>query len=247
MKDELLKIAQECMTEEEVKQIVKEKFVKAFSSAVEASFRWGELEKTIKKKIIESMVPYIEKYDFSEHLPKLDVVLTEIVNSDLFVGQKTVINNFKDLMFEPDEKEVKITDLFKKWIKKCEREIDTDGLEICYDDGVSYCDVDCEMYVEILDRPSWSSIERVLVTFKNDHDESLNKEISLTAWVKSSGEMDSYKLSVSSDVCISSLAYLDEFEVYLLKLERAGTSIVIDKGYEESSIIPEAEPEATFS
>lgn len=247
MKDELLKIAQECMSEEEVNGIIKEKFIKAFSSAVEDSFRWGDLNKAIKKKVTDSMVPYIEKYDFSEHLPKLDSVLTEIVNSDLFVGNKTVIENFKELMLEPDEKEVKITDLFKKWIKKCEKEIDTDDLEICYDDGVSYCDVECEMYVEILDRPSWSSFERVLVTFKNDHDESLNKEISLTAWVKSSGEKDSYNLSVSSDVCISSLRYLDEFELYLLRLERAGTSILIDKEYEDSYITPEAEPEATFS
>lgn len=247
MKDELLKIAQECMTDEEVKQIVKEKLLKAFSSAVEDSFRWGDLNKAIKEKVKDSMVPYIEKYDFSEYLPKLDTVLTEIVNSDLFVGNKTVLKNFKDLMLEPQEKEVKITDLFKKWIKKCEKEIDTDGLEICYDDGVSYCDVDCEMHVEIIDRPSWSSFERVLVVFENEQDESLNKEISLMAWVKPNGEKEPYTLSISSDLCISSLRSLDEFEVYLLRLERAGTAILIDKEHEGSFITPEEEPEATFS
>lgn len=247
MKDELLKIAQECMTDEEVKKIIKEKLLNAFSSAIEDSFRWGDLNKAIKEKVKDSMVPYIENYDFSEYLPKLDTVLTEIVNSDLFVGNKTVLKNFKNLMLEPQEKEMKITDLFKRWIKKCEKEIDTDGLEICYDDGISYCDVDCEMYVEIIDRPSWGCFERAIVVFKNEQDERLNKEISLISFVKSSEKKEPYTISISSDVCISSLRTLDEFEIYLLKLERTGTAILIDKEYEESFITPQEEPEATFS
>ena len=39
MKDELLKIAQDVLTEEEVREIVKEKFKEAFKSAVGESFR----------------------------------------------------------------------------------------------------------------------------------------------------------------------------------------------------------------
>ena len=41
-------------------------------------------------------------------------------------------------MIEPEQKEIKVTDLFKAWKNKCERDINTDGLDIDYDDGVSY-------------------------------------------------------------------------------------------------------------
>lgn len=113
MKDELLKIAQEVLTEEEVQEIVKEKFKEAFKNAVGEAFRWGDAERALKNKITEVMVPYIEKYDFTEFLPKLDTVLTEIVNSDGCMAEKQILENFKELMLEPEQKEIKVTDLFK--------------------------------------------------------------------------------------------------------------------------------------
>ena len=96
----------------------------------------------------------------SEYLPKLDSVLTEIVNSDACMGNKTILENFRDLMIEPEQKEIKVTDLFKIWKKRCEKEIDTCGLDIDYDGGVSYSCVECEMSVEELGKPSWSSTKR---------------------------------------------------------------------------------------
>ena len=78
MKEELLKMAQECLSEEEVKEILKKKFKESIESAIESAFRWGDAEKALKKKINDVMVPYREKYDFSEYLPRLDTVLTEI-------------------------------------------------------------------------------------------------------------------------------------------------------------------------
>ena len=78
MKEELLKMAPECLSEEEVKEILKKKFKESIESAIESAFRWGKVESALKKKIDEVMVPYIEKYDFSEYLPRLDTVLTEI-------------------------------------------------------------------------------------------------------------------------------------------------------------------------
>ena len=145
MKEELLKIAQESLSSDEVKQIVKEKFHKALEDAIEGAFRWGDAKHALENKVKEVMVPYIENYDFSAYLPKLDSVLTELVNSDACMGNKQILENFKDLMTEPEQKEIKVTDLFRAWIKQCNKDIDTDDLEICYDDGVSYSCVDCEM------------------------------------------------------------------------------------------------------
>ena len=246
MKDELLKIAQESLSSDEVNQIVKEKFMQALGSAIEDVFKWGDAKGALKKKVTEVMVPYIEKYDFSAYLPKLDSVLTELVNSDTCIGNKQILENFKDLMTEPEQKEIKVTDLFKAWIKQCNKDIDTDDLEICYDDGVSYSCVDCEMRVEELDKPSWSSCQRAIITFENEHDEKLNIEIPVSKWVWDSGKEEPYTLSISNDVRISSLRRLDEFQILLLRLERAQTAIIIDNEYEEDWIYPEAEPEASF-
>ena len=163
MKEELLKIAQESLSCEEVEQIVREKFMSALGSAIEDAFRWGGVRNALEDKVKEVMVPYIERYDLSAYLPKLDSVLTELVNSDTCIGNKQILENFRDLMTEPEQKEIKVTDLFKAWIKQCNRDIDTADLEICYDDSVSYSCVDCEMRVEELDRPSWSKIGRAHV------------------------------------------------------------------------------------
>ena len=138
MKEELLNIAMQSLSDDDVKEIVKDKFKKMIEKAVDDAFRWGDAEKAIKSKVTEVMVPYIEEYDFSEYLPKLDSVLTEIVNSDACMANKTILENFRDLMIEPEQKEIKVTDLFKAWKKKCERDINTTGLDIDYDDGVSY-------------------------------------------------------------------------------------------------------------
>lgn len=247
MKEELLKIAQESLSDDEVAEIVKDKFKKALGDAVENAFRWGDAKKALEEKVKEVMVPYIEKYDFSEYLPKLDSVLTELVNSDTCLENKRILDNFKHLMTEPDVKEFKLTDLFKKWIKKCEKEIDTDDLEICYDDGVSYYPVECEMRFEEQEKPLWNSIRRAVIVFENEHDEKLNIEIPVSKWVWDSGKEEPWKLSISNDVMISSLRRLDDFQILLLRLERAGTEIVIDKEYDDGEIQPEKEPEASFS
>lgn len=247
MKEELLKIAQDSLTSDEVTEIVKEKFMKALGSAIEDAFRWGDAKKAIENKVKEVMVPYIENYDFSEYLPKLDSILVEIVNSDLCIGNKKILENFEKLMLAPDQKEIKLTDLFKAWIKQCENDIDTDGLDIDYDDGVSYQSVDCEMRFELEDKPSWSSCQRGVITFENEHDENLNIEIPVSKWIWSNCKEEPYTLSYYKDLMISSLRRLSDFEVLLLRLARAGTAIVIDKEYDDSYIQPEKQPEATFS
>lgn len=247
MKEELLKIVQESLSSDEASEIVKRKFMKALESAIEDAFRWGDAKHAIEEKVKEVMVPYIKSYDFSEYLPKLDSVLTEIVNSDFCIGNKKILENFKDLMMEPEQKEIKLTDLFKAWIKQCERDIDTEDLDIDYDDGVSYQYVECEMRFELEDKPSWSSVQRAVITFENEHDEKLNVEIPVSKWIWDNGKEEPYTLSSYKDLTISSLRNLSEFEVLLLRLSRAKTAIVIDKEYDDSYIRPEKEPEASFS
>lgn len=247
MKEDLLKIAQESITEEEVGSILRDKFKKAIEDAVENAFRFGDAKHAIEDKVKEVMVPYIKSRDFTEYLPKLDAVLTEIVNSDACLANKDVLQNFRDLLLEPEQKEIKVTEIFKAWIRQCEKDINTDDLGIDYDDGVSYSCVNCEMRVEEMDRPSWSSFQRAIITFENENDEELNIEIPISKLVSSNRKEEPYSLSITNDISISSLRRLNDFQILLLRLERAGTAIIIDKEYDDSYIQPEKEPEATFS
>lgn len=247
MKEELLKIAQESLSSEEVGEIVKEKFMKALGDAVNDAFRWGDAKRALEDKVKEVMVPYIENYDFSAYLPKLDSVLTDLVNSEMLMSNKKVLENFQKLMTEPEQKEIKLTELFHAWIEQCEKDIDTDGLDIDYDDGVSYQSVDCTMRFELEEKQSWSSIQRAVIIFENEHDEKLNIEIPVSKWIWNARKEEPYTLSIASNVMVSSLRRLSDFEVLLLRLERAGTAIIIDKEYDDNCIQPEKEPEASFS
>ena len=247
MKEELLKIAQESLSSEEVNAIVKEKFMKALGDAVNDAFRWGDAKRALEDKVKEVMVPYIENYDFSVYLPKLDSVLTDLVNSEMLMSNKKVLENFQELMTEPEQKEIKLTELFKAWIKQCEKDIDTDDLDIDYDDGVSYQSVDCTMRFELEEKQSWSSVQRAVIIFENEHDEKLNIEIPVSKWIWNARKEEPYTLSIASNVMVSSLRRLSDFEVLLLRLERAGTAIIIDKEYDDNCIWPEKEPEASFS
>ena len=243
MKEELLKMAQECLSEEEVKEILRKKFKELIESSIESAFRWGDAEKALKKKIDDVMAPYIEKYDFSEYLPKLDTVLTEIVNSDACIENKKILENFKELSIKQEEKEMKVTDLFDAWIAMCEKKISTTGLEVEFDDGPHYESVGCEMRIEESERPVWSSVHRMVIVFENEHDEELNMEIPISKW----DFEKEYTLDSLGCVDIKSLRYLGEFDMLLMRLQRAGTKIIIDKTEDDGEIYPEAEPEASFS
>lgn len=247
MKEELLKIAQESLSSEEVSEIVKEKFMKALGDAVDNAFRWGDARKALENKVKEVMVPYIENYDFSAYLPKLDSVLTDLVNCEMLMSNKKILENFKELMTEPERKEIKLTELFEEWIKQCEKNIDTYNLEVCYDDGVSYQSVGCTMRFELQEKPSWSCFQRAVIIFENEHDEKLNIEIPVSKWIGNARKVEPYTISVSSNIMLSSLRRLSAFEVLLLRLERACTAIIIDKDYDDNCIQPVKVPEATFS
>lgn len=243
MKEELLKMAQECLSEEEVKEILRKKFKELIESSIESAFRWGDAEKALKKKIDDVMAPYIEKYDFSEYLPKLDTVLTEIVNSDACIENKKILENFKELSIKQEEKEMKVTDLFDKWIAMCEKKISTTGLEVELYDEPRYEAVNCEMRIEESERSTWSSLHRAVIIFENEHDEELNMEIPISKW----DFEKEYTLDSLGCVDIKSLRYLGEFDMLLMRLQRAGTKIIIDKMEDDGEIYPEEEPEASFS
>lgn len=230
-----------------IERIISEKLEKGINEAMEDLFRgYGDVGKTIKDKVKEVMIPAIERHDFSDYIVKLDSVLTEIVNSTSLVENKTLLKNFNDLMVEEDIKEFKTSNLFEKWCDFVAKEVETSGLEVNTDDGEpTYESVNCTMEVEHVDGRSWSDFEKANIVFECEHDEKLNFIIPISRRKKFDG--DKWSIDYSVNPTIETLRYMNEFEIFLLKLKRSFVKLTVDDECSDEEVTPEAEPEISFS
>ena len=99
------------------------------------------------------------------------------------------------------------------------------------------------MRIEESERPVWSSVHRAVIVFENDHDEELNIEIPISKW----DFEKEHTLDNLGCVNIQSLRYLGEFDMLLMRLQRAGTKIIINEMEAGGEICPEEEPEVSSS
>lgn len=165
-----------------VEKLVEQCIEKGISEALKEVFSWsGEGKKLIEEKLNETIVPVIERHDFNQYLIKLDSVLTEIINNTILADNKKMLENFKKLMKEPEAKEVKLSDIFKRYCEHVAANVDTGELEACCDDGEPYYEhVTASMEVEHEDK-GWfkSSFDDCIVKFTCEEDEELNCQIKL--------------------------------------------------------------------
>lgn len=227
-----------------VEKLVEQYIEKGVSDALKEVFSWsGEGRKLIEEKLNETIVPVIERHDFNQYLTKLDTVLTEIVNSTVLADNRKMLENFKELMKEPEEKEIKLSDIFKRYCEHVAANVDTDELEACCDDGEPYYQhVTASMAVEHEDK-RWfkSSFDDCVVKFTCEEDRDLNCRIKLYKGVdKEKWSFRGYGDSVE----INSLRNLSDFEVFLMTLKRGFVRIVMDKETDcDDDIEPEEKPE----
>lgn len=205
---------------------------------------YGDVTKIIKDKVKSVMIPYLESYDYSEYITKLDNVLVEVLQNTT-VDNKKLLTNFKELMIEDKMETVKVTELFDIWIKRVAKNVETDGLEIDYDDEPSYECVNVRFEVQEDEGRDWSSFKYATLFFECDHDKEMNFAIRLSRYTKSSRE--GWNIEYKRTHEISSLRYINEFEVLLMKLTQNGTRLILDSEWEEDEVRPEKEPEVSFS
>lgn len=228
-----------------IERLVAENLEKGINKSLENLLgNYGDITKVIQEKIKSVMIGQLESYDYSEYIVKLDCVLTEILKKTS-LDNKKILENFKELMTDQDfPKVVKLSDIFGEFKKFVAKKVDTDKLEVDYDDGVSYENVNVTMEVEHEEKRSWSSssFEYAKVIFECEKDENLNFEIRLSKFMKYP-----WSLSVEIDTSIESLRRLDDLKIYLLKLKQSGANIEIDSDYlEDDDVEVEAKPEASF-
>ncbi|HHX61781.1 MAG TPA: hypothetical protein GX707_13920, partial [Epulopiscium sp.] len=227
-----------------VEKLIGEELEKGIQKSLQSLLgSYGDINKVIEKQIKSVMVPYLENYDYSKYILKLDTVLVDILKSTS-LDNKEMLENFKDLMTPEDRKTIKVSEIFKVWQEQVSKKVDTSELEINYDDGVSYDDAEVTLNVEYEDK-GWSIYDRARVFFECEKDEEMNIEIRIRKWENEKG--DGWDIEFENTHDISSLRYLSKLEVFLMRLSQAGTKVIIDTKYEEDWVEVEAEPEADFS
>lgn len=115
--EDIKRITDEILSDGTVDQIIREKVTDGIEKAIASSFNYGKLEKAVKERVEQVLVPFIESYDMSGYIVKLDTLLTEMVNKSVLTDNKNLLENFKFMMEEPQETDIKISDLFKEFYK----------------------------------------------------------------------------------------------------------------------------------
>ena len=219
--------------------IISEALNKAVQNATNEIFSsWnGVGTKIIKNKLQEILIPMLEKYDFDRHCIKLDAVLTEIINSNPIQTNKQILENFKYLMSNDNiisENKITISQLFEIYGQYLQENLDRDSLEINEDDQEYYEDVPINVEVTYDDTPCWSSFEYGKIIFSCDIDEEDNSfMINISRYNKDAN----WSMDFKTPATFSSIRYLNDFELFLIKLTQQDIKLVIDKDYLEEELI----------
>ena len=224
-----------------VEELVSDAVTKALKSSIEEQLSWrGDARNVIDEKVKEVMTPAIERVSLDDYVVKLDAVLTEIINSTNLVDNKEILGNFKSLMAEPDKDVISLEDVFEKYKEYVSKNIDTSDLEAFTDDEPRYQNVTAEVDVDIRD----NIFERRFcdLVFKCEEDEKLTKEIHLYESKSNRFHITGFK----SELDINSLRYVDEFDIFMMRLDRAFCDITDIMEMYDDGVEVEAEPEASW-
>lgn len=229
-----------------VEKIITENIEKGLNECFKDLFGWsGEGRKTIETQIKSIMIPYLEKYDYSEYIIKLDHTLTNIIKETTKDNRK-ILENFKTLMsVDLNIKSIKVSDLFNKWCEYVKKNVETNGLEVEYEDEVQYECVEVSYEFESIEKRNWIKQEKGRLIFECNHDENMNTVIDLKRY-SDINKKNMWNFYIDDKCDLNSLRYLDEFKVYLLSLQQANVEIELDEEDCFYCIRPEKTPEPYY-
>lgn len=210
-----------------IEKVIAQQLEKCIEKSISDMFSWGgEIKDVIESKIKSVMIPYIEKYDYSQYITKLDSVLVDVLKNTA-LDNKKLLENFKNLMTSEDiPKVIKLTDIFDKWNEYCKKEIDKNDIEMDYDGGY----INTRFTVEDVSN-DWSIYKTYMVVFECEEDEDLKLEFSIQAYEpkEDTGFTSNYK-NVGD---LRNLRHLNDFEILMMRISEGYKNIIVDS-FEES-------------
>jgi hypothetical protein len=243
--EDIRRISNEILNDGTVDKIIRENLTASIKKAIENAFSFGELSRAIDKKITSILVPFVEQADMNGYIVKLDSVLTEIINGTTLIDNKKLLENFKHLMKEPEEKTITVSRLFKEYKKFVAENMEIDGREI---DTVNEEYVPMPVNVRIdYENTSFSSCFNYATLHFNvvddddeEQEEKLNRNIKLRKYMYD----DEWHIDFDiNPIDIKSLRYLPEFDILLTRLDRAFAKLVIDTTREFDDVYSVHKPE----
>jgi hypothetical protein len=221
---------------------------KALEDAVENTFRFGDVRDTIRERLEEVLVPFIEGYDMSKYVVKLDTILTEIVNGSCLEANKEILENFKYMMTEPEVKELKLSELFEEYKKWVSIAVDTDGMDVTFDNGrPEYEQIGVHMEFKEKESGPWKKIQEATVELSVDdfgQEEALNETVRLWRWKMDCNE--GWKIDTKGDIGIYSLRHAGRFELFLMRLKASRGCLVVDVTDADDYVTPDEEPQVVY-
>lgn len=245
--EDIKRITDEILSDGTVDSIIREKVTDGIEKAIASSFNYGKLEKAVKERVEQVLVPFIENYDMSAYIVKLDTILTDIVNKSNLVDNKQMLENFQYLMKEPQITEIKLTDLFKEYKKFVAGNMDTSGREVEWDESPEYEAMTVYFEFEEDRERSWSSFEYATIDFTVDEEDQqgdLNRTIRLSKWNRD--RRNGWEIRPDTDIDLRSLRYITKFDLLLIKLQRADVRLIVDELSNEDCVYSETKPEPTY-
>ncbi|MDS1005319.1 hypothetical protein P9J83_17780 [Clostridium sporogenes] len=218
-----------------IEKVIAEQLEKCIEKSISDMFSWGgDVKKVVEEKVKSVMIPYLENYDYSQYIVKLDSVLTDVLKSST-LENRNLLENFKNLMVSEDgSREVKISDIFSEWNEYCKAKIDNDELD--FDCGGAY--ITTSFDVEEVSE-TWSSYKTFMVRFECEEDEELKFEFSIDAWKPEEGSK--YTSNYKNTCGLRSLRYLNDFEILMMRISEGYENIILDSEGDSEDIFIEYE------
>lgn len=242
LENNISKVIQDQLQGDLIERVIAEQLEKCVRNSVDSLFgSWGDCKKIVEEKIKSVMIPQLENYDYSQHIVKLDTVLTDILKATT-VDNKKIIESFKGFYLDEMPKEITITDMFNKYKKHVEENVETDGLEVDYDDEPTYSYVEVTVEVEEESR-SWGKYKHATIHFECEHDESMN----FTLHTQNDPNDGYYFITDNLAEQFTSLRRATTFELFLLRMRSEYTHIRLDTMQDSDDVCPEKRPECDWS
>lgn len=247
--DDIERIHNDMVEDGTVDNIIKEQLTKSITEIVHHAFRtYSKVGKELESRIESRMLETITGYDWESYIPKLDAVLTDIINCTTIEDTKNILENFNVLMVKPDKETMLVSDLFKEYKDIVAHRASHTGHEVTAESGEpEYEPVAVEYFFEKLEKPRWSSCERGVITFRtddtdeNDEDSSINIEIPVSRW--DFERKEGYEVESNAIVNVANLRNLRDLELMVMKLARAKTRIIIDTENDDDEVYFYEKPE----
>lgn len=239
IQDIINKTLEEKLKDGSIEKIVSDKIDECVSKALDEALNgWGDksARKLITQKLEEVVNTSIESRDFSAFLPKITEVLDTVLMNSTVKDYRVLAKNL-GIVLKETEQEVKMSDLFNKYVKMLEDEgitsNDTDTFDFEYGEGAQASvelrqDEDTGEYV-------FKFSDEILESDSKYNDYTVR--MGVRKWVD--GDVTISSVGQEEDTprkMFGSLRYANSFTLYLMQLRQNFTRIIIDETEDDGDI-----------